>query len=298
MMNQFSSKHKQRERVVAQFMNFTQTNEKTAINLLSQHDWKLDLAVDAFYLTADSGPNSRRESNSANRQATSVDRKKLDQIWSVYKDPSLAKTDEKMTSDGVCKFLQDLHFNLDDKIVLTLAWKFKAQVQGEFTKEEFYTAMTELGCDSIDKLRNKLLQIEAELATDQNKFKDLYQFTFNFAKSANQKSLDLEDAIAYWRMLLTDRFTNLDTWIQFLLVSLETTAFLCLNSLLMTDFYKQQEHHKKNIPKDTWNLLLEFSLVVSNDLSNYDEEGAWPVLIDDFVEYAKPIVNGLGPMAT
>jgi len=217
-MNQFSSKHKQRERVVAQFMNFTQTNEKTAINLLSQHDWKLDLAVDAFYLTIDSGPNSRHN-NSTRQASSSVDRKKLDQIWSVYKDPALAKNDEKMTSDGVCKFLQDLHFNLDDKIVLTLAWKFKAQVQGEFTKEEFYAAMTELGCDSVDKLRNRLLQIEAELVTDQNKFKDLYQFTFNFAKSANQKSLDLDDAIAYWRMLLTDRFTNLDIWIKFLTVS-------------------------------------------------------------------------------
>ena len=38
-----------------------------------------------------------------------------------------------------------MHFKLDDKIVLVLAWKFKAQVQGEFTKDEFYTSMVELG---------------------------------------------------------------------------------------------------------------------------------------------------------
>jgi hypothetical protein len=50
-----------------------------------------------------------------------------------------------MRQEGVCQFLQDLHFNLEDKVVLVLAWKFKAQVQGEFTKEEFYNAMTELG---------------------------------------------------------------------------------------------------------------------------------------------------------
>ena len=63
-----------------------------------------------------------------------------------------------------------------------------------------------------------MLQIESELKNDNNKFKDLYQFTFNFAKSQNQKSLDLEDAIAYWKMILETRFKNLDTWIQFLQV--------------------------------------------------------------------------------
>jgi hypothetical protein len=50
-----------------------------------------------------------------------------------------------MTSDGVCRFLQDLHFKLDDKLVLVLAWRFKAQIQGEFSKEEFYNGMIELG---------------------------------------------------------------------------------------------------------------------------------------------------------
>ena len=93
-------------------------------------------------------------------------------------------------------------------------------------------------------------KIEIELTTDAAKFKDFYQFTFNFAKNPSQKSLDLEDAIAYWRMILADRFKHLDLWIKFL-----------------------SEHHKKSIPKDTWNLLLEFALVIRDDFSNYDEEG-------------------------
>jgi DCN1-like protein 1/2 len=64
-----------------------------------------------------------------------------------------------------------------------------------------------------------LLQIEKELNEDNGKFKDFYQFTFNFAKNPNQKSLDLEDAIAYWKMIMSDRFKYLDLWIAFLTVS-------------------------------------------------------------------------------
>lgn len=41
------------------------------------------------------------------------------------------------------------------------------------------------------------------------------------------------------------------------------------------------------ITQDTWSLFLQFSEQVGDDLSKFDEDGAWPVLIDDFVDHLK-----------
>ena len=39
------------------------------------------------------------------------------------------------------------------------------------------------------------------------------------------------------------------------------------------------------ITKDTWYQLFEFAKQFGDDLSSYDENGAWPYLIDEFVEW-------------
>jgi DCN1-like protein 1/2 len=43
-------------------------------------------------------------------------------------------------------------------------------------------------CDTMDKMKHALPMLRAELE-DEQKFKDVYQFTFNFSRSEGQKSL-------------------------------------------------------------------------------------------------------------
>ena len=47
----------------------------------------------------------------------------------------------------------------------------------------------------------------------------------------------------------------------------------------------------RGISRDTWNMFLNFTETVSNDLSVYDEDEAWPSLFDDFVEHENDKAN-------
>uniref|UniRef100_A0A1B6E3V2 Defective in cullin neddylation protein n=1 Tax=Clastoptera arizonana TaxID=38151 RepID=A0A1B6E3V2_9HEMI len=161
---------------VKKFISFTQTGESTAIFCLSQNDWKLELASDNYFQNPDV---YYKESK------VSVDRKKLETLFTKYRDPM--ETD-KMTAEGIMRFLDDLNLSPESKLVLIIAWKFRAAAQCEFTRDEFMTGMSEIGVDSVEKLKAKLSTLESELK-DQLRFKDFYHFTFNYAKKPWPKGI-------------------------------------------------------------------------------------------------------------
>ncbi|KAI3903098.1 hypothetical protein MKW92_025525 [Papaver armeniacum] len=97
---------------------------------------------------------------------------------------------------------------------------------------------------------------------DSNQFACFYDFVFFINRENGQKSITVSRATAAWRLVLAGRFRLLNHWCDFV-----------------------EKHKKHNVSEDTWQQVLAFSRCVNEDLGGYDPRGAWPVLIDDFVEH-------------
>jgi DCN1-like protein 1/2 len=102
-------------------------------------------------------------------------------------------------------------------------------------------------------MRATVPALRESLHTDEAVFKRVYMFTFAFARSPGQKSLPLEVAQEYWKLLLRKRFEkHLPTWMEFL-----------------------ESEYKKAISKDTWNCMYDFVQLAQKDpsLESYDVDG-------------------------
>lgn len=229
---------------VNQFIAITGSSEKAAIQALKASDWHLEGAFDVFY----SQPQIR----------SVIDSRRVEELYNKYKDPYV----DMIMVDGVSLLCNDLEVDPQDIVMLVLSWHMKAATMCEFSREEFASGLQSLGVDSLEKLREKIPTMRAELK-DEQKFSEIYNFAFGWAREKGQKSLALDTAIGMWQLLFAEKHWPLiEHWCQFL-----------------------QVRHNKAISRDTWSQLWEFAKTIDPQLSNYDAEGAWPYLIDEFVEH-------------
>ncbi|KAL6761576.1 Cullin binding-domain-containing protein [Haematococcus lacustris] len=233
---------------LAHFRAITGAGDKAAAECLKQLNWALEPAIDHFYTC---GKYS---------SAPSIDNRAIETLYKSYKD----RDEDAITAEGIMKFCADLKVEPADVVMLVIACYMNAAYMGEFTKDEFISGMVKLGCDSMDKLRNKLPELRAELKSP-SRFKDIYNYAYTFSREKGQKCVQLDTALGMWQLLFpADRpWPLLDDWCEFL----------------------TKQHGGKAISKDTWTQLLDFIRTVKPDLSNFDpDNSAWPYLIDEFVE--------------
>jgi len=200
----------QRE-LVRQLQTFTHANEQTCMYCLSKHNWRLEVSLDQYF----SNPDAYYKPESRASSAGSIDKRKIHALFDKYKDPS--ESPAKIGLDGVERLCEDLELDPTSVRILILAWKLKAAKQCEFSQNEFCDGLERLRCDEIKKLKKILPRIEQEL-DDNAKFKDFYTFTFNFGLNENQKSLELDIALAYWELVMSRKFKHLQLWLEFVRV--------------------------------------------------------------------------------
>lgn len=190
-----------------------------------------------------------------------VSETKMVALFENYRD----EEEDAMLEDGIERFCSDLGVQPDEFIVLLIAWKCEAATMCRFTRSEFLHGCCAMRVDSIKGLQSRFSELTAEVRS-RPQFKDMYRWTYKFGldSESGQRTLPLEMAIGLWRLVFSQNQPPiLQHWLDFL----------------------EKHMNIRGIPKDTWDMFLNFTEQVGEDLSSYDDTEAWPSLLDDFVEY-------------
>ncbi|KAB1218779.1 DCN1-like protein 4 [Morella rubra] len=198
---------------------------------------------------------------SASSKATSKELERIDNLFYSYANGSSGMIDP----EGIETLCSDMEVNHTDVRILMLAWKMKSEKQGYFSLEEWRRGLKALRADTVNKLKKALPELEKEVKRPSN-FVDFYSYAFRYCLTEEkQKSIDIESICELLDLVLGSQFrAQVDSFVEYL---------------------KTQSDYKV-INMDQWMGFYRFCNEISfPDLSNYDPDLAWPLILDNFVEW-------------
>ncbi|RVW35670.1 DCN1-like protein 5 [Vitis vinifera] len=138
-------------------------------------------------------------------------------------------------------------------------------------EEEWRRGLKALRTDTVSKLKKALPELEKEVRRPSN-FVDFYSYAFRycltvFSLRGETKSIDIESICELLDLVLGSQFqAQVDSFVEYL---------------------KTQNDYKV-INMDQWMGFFRFCNEISfPDLRNYDPELAWPLILDNFVEWRR-----------
>ncbi|RLN45372.1 hypothetical protein BBJ29_009642 [Phytophthora kernoviae] len=193
----------------------------------------------------------------------------IDAVFELFRDPE--STEASITDDGILALCDALGIDAQDPMMLALSCTMEAESMCVYTKAEFRRGMLKLNCRSLEALRSKVPLLRSQLH-DYTEFATIY--SVRDVKDPTQKSLALDLAVGLWDLLLPGHFHWRRHWIQFV-----------------------RKNSRNVVARDLWLQVLDFGHQIKPDLSNFDENGAWPVLLDDFASHMQELIAKHGQAA-
>lgn len=257
----------QQKVLAAQFVALTGASERQALKYLKSTGYKINEAVDAFYSSNDAKGPSPIESQ-------------LETLFDSLRDNSRDDKD-KMELESTMTYLDSkLDVNLENAELFIALEILQAPSVGEITRRGFVDGWRATGAGtSTSEHAAHIKALSSSLATNTALFKKVYRYTFVAGREADQKALSLENAMVYWSMLFSPPGmiwkSKSQDWLEL------WKTFL-------------NEKWTRSVNKDMWNMTLEFAVksMADESLSFWNEDGAWPSVIDDFVEWCR--ASGIG----
>ncbi|CAL1698208.1 unnamed protein product [Somion occarium] len=271
---------RQLEEKIAQFVGVTGASTRDAKRFLDKYK-RVDIAIDAFY----------NEPVALPTRAPAPSTSKLSTLFDKYKDPD----GDDISVDGTIRFCEDLSVDPEDVVLLAVAYELKSPRMGEWSRKGWVDGWKNVGVDSIPAMKTALLRLRDKLGSDPEYFKQIYNYTFEFARPPGQRSLGLDMAQGFWQILLPHglqggalahtQHRSSDEEDEDVMMVTDEEGWKPEYTQWWLDFLN--EKGGKGISRDTWQMFLDFLRTIDAKFEKYDVEAAWPSLIDDFVQYAR-----------
>jgi len=272
MSSKAAKEQARKDALVNQFRQVTGVSQSDAVKYLKKYNYRIDAALDGLF----NDPSAVAALTAAREPIGAQTTKKLGDLFDKYKDEG----GESMTVDGTMAFCQDIKLDLEDVVLLALSYELKSPQMGEFTRTGWIDGWKALKCDSLQTMEAALPRLRSRLQNDRAFFRNIYMYAFDFARTAGQRSIPIDNAKAFWAMLLPAGFVG-DA------LRHEGSGEGWKPEYIQWWFDFLDAKGGKGISRDTWNMFFDFVLTIDSRFQNHDEEAAWPSLIDEFVESSR-----------
>ncbi|ETO14151.1 hypothetical protein RFI_23219 [Reticulomyxa filosa] len=262
-------------------------SDSTAQKILEANKWDVQAALNDFFNNASKYEGEKKIVSSAPDKMTTLFDKYADkddkEIMSeagtlqFFKDIGINPNGEKVRTKIICK--KKKKRSNSERIkkkgfeTLAVAWLLNSSEMGLIQRKEFVDGFSGQACLSTQDIKSvvkaKLASLETEV-----QFRQFYKFCIMFIwvfqhvkEDEKKKTIPVTLAVQVWKIALGSKQKELPL--------LEKWIAWC-----------EQSKDVNVVNRDVWEQVYDF-LKETKTLNTYDDSGAWPVQIDEFIAWAK-----------